>query len=751
MKRFFLLIIISNFLLLQHLCATKSVWDGKRSDTSWYDENATNYHINSAAQFKGFADLVSYNNCSFEGKTIILDCDIDLDNHPWSPIGLHSGKPFSGVFDGQSHSITNLYINSNQFDYPDMKDNIGLFGYAVKAEIKNLSLLGTLEIYSGKYIGGVAAMVKHVENIYSDIAIELHTSLASSYIGTVASYATDAVKTYAKGSIHFTEYYLGLNSGCFVGGIAGSCTNMSECYSDVDVSVNIIGTSSERIGGISGASGTISNALFAGKVSVSNYNCNSDMFLPNIGGISGNLTNGDHLISAPESMSYGRGLATAKSVVVPSTSNANITDTYYVNTWASGNEKYGASITVEHLKSGNMLPGFDTNIWEFNKNEYPIIISLKSLLPQPTYTVEYYVDGVLYWVDEYKNGDAVIPPADPVKEGYTFNGWDYIPPFISGNGWVVNGSFSINSYIITYIIDNEVFKSISQEFNSYIYPPTAFPLRQGCLFSWGDYPEKVPAHDVTIEGHYTEDNYEYVDLGLPSGLLWATKNVGATHPEDYGYYFSWGETYIKESYYWGTYSYCNGSGTTLTKYCYSSTFGEVDNKYTLDEEDDTAAKNWGKPWRLPTEADALELYNNCTWSLGNLNGVGGCYVTGPNGNSIFFPKAGYKQYKTTFHKGKDLYLLLSTLYSNNEVEPDYGLLIYCDDSSYGLAGEERSFGFSARAVTSIDPNGISDNRQYGNNGINRIYDINGNRLLNAKKGMNIIRLSNGQTRKVLVK
>ena len=753
MKKSILLLFVLIIMIAQHVYATKSVWDGQRSDTSWFDETAMEYHINSAAQFKGFADLVSYNNCSFEGKTIILDCDIDLDNHYWSPIGLHSGKPFSGVFDGANHSITNLLINSNQFEYPDMKDNVGLFGYAVKATIKRVGVQGNLEIYScGKYIGGIAAFANHIEDVYGDINITLYDSKSSGCIGTVVGGAEYAERIYCKGKISCSESYIGVLSSCFVGGFAGRCTNVSECCSDVDVFMNIIGTNSvQGIGGISGGAGTISNALFLGQVSIGNYNCNTDMFLPNTGGISGSLANGDHLISAPKFMSYGRGFATAKSIVIPSTSNATVTDTYYLNTWATNNESYGAAISDGDLKSGSPFAGFDTTIWEFKENEYPSIISLTNLIPQPSYTVTYYVDGVLYQVDEYKEGETVVPPADPVKEGYTFNGWDYVPPFIYQNSWIVNGTFSINSYNIIYMVDNAVFKTDIQEYNSRINPPTVFPLKQGFLFDWGEYPEKVPAHDVTIEGIYTEDIYEYVDLGLPSGLLWATKNVGAARPEEYGYYFSWGETILKESYYWGTYSYCNGTENTLTKYCFSSDFGEVDNKYTLDETDDAAIKNWGKPWRLPTEAEAMELYSNCTWTLGNLNGIDGCYVTGKNGNSIFLPKAGYKQYKTTFHKGQELYLLLSTLYTNNEVRPDYGLLIYCDENSYGLAGEERSFGFSARAVTSVDPNGISDLRLCDQSDVNSIYDIQGNRLPKVQKGVNIIRYSDGTSKKVYVR
>ncbi len=752
MKNLLIFLFISLFLPVQHLNAAKSVWDGKKSDTSWYDENAQEYHITSAAQFKGFADLVSYNNCSFEGKSIYLDCDIDLNNQPWSPIGLHSGKPFSGIFDGQNHYISNLYINSQQFEYPDMKDNVGLFGYAVKATIKNIGVQGNLDIYSGKYIGGIAAFVNNIENAYSDIKIKMYNSVSSSFIGTVVSYAENGKNIYSIGEISFSEYYLGMISNSSLGGISGRCTNISECYSDVELYINIIGSNSEHIGGISGTSSRISNAIFTGGISVSNYNCTSDNFIPNTGGISGRVDNGDHLISAPRFMTYGRGLAAAKSVVVPKVSNATITDTYYVNTWATNLEVYGVSIPESDLKSGNPISGFETSIWEFNENEYPTIKSLKELIPKPTYTVSYYVDGVLYQVDEYKEGETVIPPVDPVKEGYSFKGWDYIPPFISGNSWIVNGSFTINSYTITYMIDDEVYKTTTQEYSTYIYPPTAFPLKQGYLFNWGEYPDRVPAHDITIVGYYTEDNYEFVDLGLPSGLMWATKNIGATCPEDYGYYFSWGETHIKESYYWGTYSYCEGSENNLTKYCYSSEFGMVDDKCILDEDDDAATKNWGKPWRLPTLAEMMELYTNCSWSLASLNGTQGCYITGPNGNSIFIPKAGYKQYKTTFHKGEESYIMSSTLYKeDNDNHPDYGYLVFCDASSYGIAGSERSFGYSVRPVTATDPSGITNQNIDRLQTIEHIYDLQGRKINQFKKGINIIRMKDGKSKKILVK
>lgn len=136
------------------------------------------------------------------------------------------------------------------------------------------------------------------------------------------------------------------------------------------------------------------------------------------------------------------------------------------------------------------------------------------------------------------------------------------------------------------------------------------------------------------------NGHEYVDLGLPSGLKWATCNVGATSPEEYGDFFAWGETDPKTIYAWSTYKWCNGSEDTMTKYCTSSSYGTVDNKTVLDPEDDAAHVNWGGAWRMPTRAEQDELREKCTWMWTTQEGVNGCRVTGPNGNSIFLPAAG---------------------------------------------------------------------------------------------------------------
>jgi hypothetical protein len=129
-----------------------------------------------------------------------------------------------------------------------------------------------------------------------------------------------------------------------------------------------------------------------------------------------------------------------------------------------------------------------------------------------------------------------------------------------------------------------------------------------------------------------------VDLGLPSGTLWATCNVGANAPEEFGHQFAWGETAPKETYNWYTYKWCEDG--LLTKYCNNSSDGTVDNKIELDPEDDAAYVNWGPSWRMPTVEQLVELYSNCTQQWTELNGVKGILVTGPNGNSIFLPLGG---------------------------------------------------------------------------------------------------------------
>ena len=209
--------------------------------------------------------------------------------------------------------------------------------------------------------------------------------------------------------------------------------------------------------------------------------------------------------------------------------------------------------------------------------------------------------------------------------------------------------------------------------------------------------------DVTLIAKFEEtnfssgsiDGYEYVDLGL--SVKWATCNVGANSPEEYGSYYAWGETEEKSNYYWDTYKWCNGSSSKMTKYCTSSSYGTVDNKTVLDLEDDVAHVKWGGSWRMPTLEEQKELKNNCTWSWTTQNGVNGYKVTSKtNGNSIFLPAAGYRRGTYLYDSGSDGNYWSSSL---NEGYSDLAYRLYFYSGHCGWYVSSRFLCFTVRPVS----------------------------------------------------
>ena len=152
--------------------------------------------------------------------------------------------------------------------------------------------------------------------------------------------------------------------------------------------------------------------------------------------------------------------------------------------------------------------------------------------------------------------------------------------------------------------------------------------------------KKRIAEERKRAGLGSHNGHDYVDLGL--SVMWATCNVGASRPEEFGNYYAWGEVVPKKYYDWTTYKYCNGSYKTLTKYNTVSDFGLVDNKTTLEPNDDAATANWGGEWRTPTKAELEELRKYCTWEWIIIHGIQGSLITSEkNGNTIFWPASGY--------------------------------------------------------------------------------------------------------------
>ena len=183
---------------------------------------------------------------------------------------------------------------------------------------------------------------------------------------------------------------------------------------------------------------------------------------------------------------------------------------------------------------------------------------------------------------------------------------------------------------------------------------------------------KKDGGDGRIQGH------EYVDLGL--SVKWATRNIGADNPEDYGHYFAWGETSPKEEY---TKENC-------------STYGKDMDDISGNAEYDAATANWGGDWRMPTYDEQRELLDRCTWTWATENDVNGYKVTGPNGNSIFLPAAGFRYGSSLDDSGSRGYYWSSTPCDYN-LDCSAYYLFFTSDFQY-MSSYYRNLGLSVRPV-----------------------------------------------------
>lgn len=181
-----------------------------------------------------------------------------------------------------------------------------------------------------------------------------------------------------------------------------------------------------------------------------------------------------------------------------------------------------------------------------------------------------------------------------------------------------------------------------------------------------------------------QQTHQAINLGLPSGTKWASCNIGANKPEEYGDYFSWGETTTKKEYTENNYLYYKNNDE------YVNIGADISGTQY-----DVARAKWGGKWRIPTKDEVEELVDNCKYEWTTLNGVKGGKFTGPNGNSIFLPAAGFRW-------DGDLYLAgeLGSYWSSTQ-DPDssydaYDLYFFSGDAYWGYY--DRDSGRSVRPV-----------------------------------------------------
>ena len=267
------------------------------------------------------------------------------------------------------------------------------------------------------------------------------------------------------------------------------------------------------------------------------------------------------------------------------------------------------------------------------------------------------------------------------------NAFDYLHHLVLPSTSTV--LISSNSFIVNY---------------TFLYVPADMVEMYKVRTNWSNYADQIrPISDYPVTFTVGGSVGEAVDLGL--SVKWASWNVGASAPEDYGAYFAWGETEPTYwDYNWSTYRW-SGTGlnsTVLTKYNTKSANGKLDNKTTLDLEDDAARANWGGTWRMPTEAECTELRDNCSWAKSTLNGISGVLITSTNGNSIFIPAAGYRYYRTYLDNvGSSAYFWSSSL-NTDEPFTAFVMHFYSYKETFNFFYGDRFNGFSVRPVCPKD-------------------------------------------------
>ena len=322
---------------------------------------------------------------------------------------------------------------------------------------------------------------------------------------------------------------------------------------------------------------------------------------------------------------------------------------------------YGFSLqdAVNHYKSSNSVRYFCDVKYAMLQSFYP-----KQYLDKDKPNSEFYnlwecyenpsFSGIPYYlVDPFPK----LKQPDITESLITFK-WDSPLLNFTIPWYLINASFDDN-YIIKYdlYIDGKTIEERSnlQFKEGYWANPTLGP-HNWFIISKITLNDNVIASYKSDTGYFTvkEDSYEtpsLVDLGLPSKVKWATFNLGATKPEESGKFFAWGETEPKSDNTWSTYKWCKGTNTTITKYCWDSSYGYngfTDNKKELDQEDDAAYAKLKGQFRTPTVDDWREMLENTThtWT-NNYNGTGVAglvcksTVSGYTSKSIFLPTAKY--------------------------------------------------------------------------------------------------------------
>ena len=431
--------------------------------------------------------------------------------------------------------------------------------------------------------------------------------------------------------------------------------------------------------------------------------------------------------------------ATSQEVAVADASftiNTLYTLTYQLDgvEYKTATVAYGTALTAETAptKEGYTFSGWSEIPETMPANDIVVTGSFSV----NSYTLTYKVDGEVYKTSTVNYGTTLTPETTPTKEGYTFSGWSEIPETMPAQDVVVTGSFAINQYTVTFKIGEDIISSVSLDYGTAIVPPDA-PAKVGHTFAgWGDVAETVPAHDVTYTGSFTVNSYTLTykvdgEVYKTSTFAYGTALTAETEPMKEGYTFSgWSE--IPET--------MPANDVVVTG---SFTVNTYKLTYVVDGEEYKTDSIVYNTEITPESEPTKEGYTFSGWSE--------IPETMPANDVVVTGSFTVNTYQVTFMYGEEVLKVDSVEYGAVIELPEsldserYTLIEWLDVPETMPAHDVTIYASYTDGIVVIKNEELRNKNEEG------IYDLNGRKLSQMQKGINVIRMKDGTSRKVLVK
>ena len=460
--------------IVEMVKAADNAWDGTTLTEPRCEDDI--YQISSGAELAWFAAKVNGGDYKLSAKLV---SDIDLCGHDWTPIGgSKSNTAYQGTFDGDGHTIDGLYIN-NTLTYQ------ALFGYTTNSHISGITVSG--EVNAKQYVAGVVAFMGPKATV-DRCANKAKVTGASTYVGGVTGSVSQSTATLTN------SYNLGDITGTTnCAGVAGY-----NHKSAVIENVFSLGTiTGNKVAACIGGTTAKDNAqnifaiqeydIFEGQTTVTD----EQMLLGEVAYLLGEA--------------FGQKIGIDTHPVLGGERVYKVT--YTTNLSADVDSLYtnGALPQFEDVEGHQTI--WKTSLDGEELTEVSADSTLYVEYHKITYALIYIVDGEVYATDSIEYGAAITPIAEPVKEGYTFSGWSEVSETMPAKDVTVSGTFIVNKYLVTFKIGDEVIAADSLEYGATIVAPEA-PEKEGHTFNgWGEVADNVPANDVTYEGSYSVNSY----------------------------------------------------------------------------------------------------------------------------------------------------------------------------------------------------------------------------------------------------